>query len=436
MRWVTMSDVYMDKSNVFAIDREEGRVARSRTRCATRSSPPSATAAARSSRSGSRCRRTAARARPTCRCASRSRCCSSTRSTGSPATRRICSRPTPPARASASRSTAWSARPRPRSAAPTAAITHTPVIDGLATFYGSRVGYYDLAAKAPDGSRSRRSSSPRTWRRPTESDIAPSTELTLGGKKLEAPEAFAITRSQKLWIYLVLLATALDRRRVDHLPPADHRLMSTSRSPACAARRRSLIRLAIAIAAAIAHLPRRSTSWIADRTSIHVDWLPARADRSARRRSWLHLVAIVPAFFLLRVLSLTDLSLLQQVAAGDAALARHRRRSRSRWRGRRGSPRQSKVATVVLVDVSRLGLRQAARRRAQRTSTSSTQRRGRRQPPAGHVRREAARSRKPTTASRCRRRSRATPAPAPAPTPRPRCSSRTACTPTATCRAW
>jgi hypothetical protein len=41
------------------------------------------------------------------------------------------------------------------------------------------------------------------------SDIAPSTALTLGGKALQAPEAFKITRSQKLWIYLVLLAMLL-----------------------------------------------------------------------------------------------------------------------------------------------------------------------------------------------------------------------------------
>src|SRR4029079_4315338 len=34
---------------------------------------------------------------------------------------------------------------------PDGAITHTPVIDGLATFYGPKVGYYDLVAKAPDG---------------------------------------------------------------------------------------------------------------------------------------------------------------------------------------------------------------------------------------------------------------------------------------------
>ena len=44
---------------------------------------------------------------------------------------------------------------------------------------------------------------------PTESDIAPSTELQLGHRKLEAPETFAITHSQKLWIYFVLFAAGL-----------------------------------------------------------------------------------------------------------------------------------------------------------------------------------------------------------------------------------
>ena len=64
---------------------EEGRIDRRVLGHAIRSSSRSAMAAARSSRSGSRCRRTAATARRICRCASRSRCCSSTRSTGSPA---------------------------------------------------------------------------------------------------------------------------------------------------------------------------------------------------------------------------------------------------------------------------------------------------------------------------------------------------------------
>ena len=42
-----------------------------------------------------------------------------------------------------------------------------------------------------------------------ESDIAPSAELKIGQQTLQAPEAFAVTRSQKLWIYIVLLAGLL-----------------------------------------------------------------------------------------------------------------------------------------------------------------------------------------------------------------------------------
>jgi hypothetical protein len=92
---------------------------------------------------------------------------------------------------------------------PDGTLTKTPVIDGLATFYGSKVGYYDLQAKAADGHVMARVSLAANLASATESDIAPSTTLTLGGKKLEQPEAFAITRSQKLWIYLVLLALGL-----------------------------------------------------------------------------------------------------------------------------------------------------------------------------------------------------------------------------------
>ncbi|HEY1555543.1 MAG TPA: VWA domain-containing protein [Kofleriaceae bacterium] len=92
---------------------------------------------------------------------------------------------------------------------PDGSVTHTPVIDGLATFYGARVGYYDLAAKTADGHELAKVQLAANLASATESDIAPSTTLSLGGKKLEAPEAFAITHSKKLWIYLVLLALGL-----------------------------------------------------------------------------------------------------------------------------------------------------------------------------------------------------------------------------------
>jgi len=91
-------------------------------------------------------------------------------------------------------------------------VTRTPVLDGLATFYGSRVGYYDLAAKAPDGSVLARIELAANLASTEESDIAPSAKLTLGGaggKQLAEPEAFAVTHSQKLWLYLLMFAAGL-----------------------------------------------------------------------------------------------------------------------------------------------------------------------------------------------------------------------------------
>lgn len=92
---------------------------------------------------------------------------------------------------------------------PDGTVTHTPVIDGLATFYASRVGYYDVAAQGAGGGTMAQIELAANLASPGESDIAPSSELVLGGKQLEAPEAFAITRSRKLWTYLILLAMAL-----------------------------------------------------------------------------------------------------------------------------------------------------------------------------------------------------------------------------------
>jgi hypothetical protein len=95
---------------------------------------------------------------------------------------------------------------------PDGQLTRTPVIDGLATFYGSRVGYYDLAAKAPDGGVLARIELAANLASAEESDIAPSAKLTLGGpggKQLAEPEAFAISHSQKLWIYLIIFVAGL-----------------------------------------------------------------------------------------------------------------------------------------------------------------------------------------------------------------------------------
>ena len=111
----------------------------------------------------------------------------------------------------------------------------------------------------------------------------------------------------------------------------------------------SLVRIAVT-AAAVTAIVLGLSLWIGDQTSLHVDWLPTRPIDLLRPAA-LYLIAIVPVFYLLRVLSLTDLSLSQQITqatlrslviAGIAvALAR------PSW-----ITEQSKVSTLVLVDVS------------------------------------------------------------------------------------
>ncbi len=113
----------------------------------------------------------------------------------------------------------------------------------------------------------------------------------------------------------------------------------------------ALVRLALAIAAGIG-IYYGVSYWIADRTNITIESVPF-LDKPVTLLAphWLLMVCVVPVFYLLRVLSLTDLSLLQQVvqstlrslviATVAIALAR------PSW-----ITTQSKVSTVVLVDVS------------------------------------------------------------------------------------
>jgi len=89
---------------------------------------------------------------------------------------------------------------------PDGAQRPAPVVDGVATFYADRVGFYTLSAPSaglPALELAANLSSP------SESAIAPSPELTLGGQALGKPEAFAVTRTRKLWAYLVLAALLL-----------------------------------------------------------------------------------------------------------------------------------------------------------------------------------------------------------------------------------
>jgi len=92
---------------------------------------------------------------------------------------------------------------------PDGTLTRAPVLEGLASFYGSKVGFYEVAAKNALGKTLATISLAANLASATESDIAPSTELSLGGRKLEAPEAFAVSHSRKIWVYLLFFAMAL-----------------------------------------------------------------------------------------------------------------------------------------------------------------------------------------------------------------------------------
>lgn len=94
-------------------------------------------------------------------------------------------------------------------AGPTASVARSPVLDGLATFYGPRVGYYDLTARSSGGAAVAHVRLAANLASASESNIAPATELTLGGKQLRPPDAFAASHSRKLWIYLLIFAVGL-----------------------------------------------------------------------------------------------------------------------------------------------------------------------------------------------------------------------------------
>ena len=88
-------------------------------------------------------------------------------------------------------------------ASPTGRISRAPLSDGFATFYASEVGVHRLAAK--EGERVLAEVRlAANLSSPTESDIAPSTELNAGGQALKAPDAFSASHRRSIWIYLVL----------------------------------------------------------------------------------------------------------------------------------------------------------------------------------------------------------------------------------------
>ena len=241
MRWVTLSDVYIDKSNTFAIDPKQGECA---VAYSVRDSDHRGQA--RRPPQDPRVRLLAARddreARPTCRCASRSRCCSSTRSTGSPAIRRICSRPTPPAGASACRSTAWSARPRPTSAARTARSRTRPCSTASRRSTARASATTTSRRRRPMAPSCRRSSSPRTWPRPPRVDIAPVDRAHARRQEARGARSVRDHAQPQAVVYFIAARGAADRR------PSGSPITGGSPYEGAAASPRALIRLGVTIA--------------------------------------------------------------------------------------------------------------------------------------------------------------------------------------------
>lgn len=86
---------------------------------------------------------------------------------------------------------------------PTGRASRAPVADGFATFYASEVGVHRLVAKDGDKVLAEVKLA-ANLSSPTESDIAPSTELRAGGRVLAAPDEFTASHRRSIWIYLVL----------------------------------------------------------------------------------------------------------------------------------------------------------------------------------------------------------------------------------------
>lgn len=98
--------------------------------------------------------------------------------------------------------------------------TQAPVREGMATFYGQRVGIhqilaYDPEEEAPPPGRPDPRSPVASFdlaanlSSTAESNIKPEPALTLGDRKLAEPAGFAVSARRDLWIYLVLAALAL-----------------------------------------------------------------------------------------------------------------------------------------------------------------------------------------------------------------------------------
>ena len=83
-----------------------------------------------------------------------------------------------------------------------------PVRDGHATFYAGKVGVHRINITGSDAKVASIDLAANLTN-PAESDIAPSTELNLGGRTIPVPDEFTPSHQQSIWTYLILLVLGL-----------------------------------------------------------------------------------------------------------------------------------------------------------------------------------------------------------------------------------
>jgi Ca-activated chloride channel homolog len=84
-----------------------------------------------------------------------------------------------------------------------------PILDGAASFYAPLVGFYQLRGTTTADAGQPQQELAANLANAAESNIAPSTDMSIAGKTLSAPEAFAVSHSQKLWLYILLIVAFL-----------------------------------------------------------------------------------------------------------------------------------------------------------------------------------------------------------------------------------
>lgn len=91
---------------------------------------------------------------------------------------------------------------------PSGAHQKAPLREGYATFFAAEVGVHKLVARQGDEDVAEIQLA-ANLSNASESDIQPSAELSLGGKKLDRPVPGSATPRQSLWIYLCLMVLLL-----------------------------------------------------------------------------------------------------------------------------------------------------------------------------------------------------------------------------------